>query len=276
MIYFFIALIFILGLIVGSFLSAFTYRLPRRIELVFARSFCPQCKKKIAWYDNIPLFSYLNLKGRCRKCHKKISLRYPAIELSTGLSFVVIFFIVVNCAAALQAGFFRGTASCGWVLNLGISTLPFLLLVASSLVAIFVIDLERQIIPDSLVFFLFLITIFALLLTSSPTLFTSLATGFGAALFLLLVNLVTRGRGMGLGDVKFALFAGTLVGWPQVLVWLYGAFIIGAVVGLTLIALGKAKFGKHIPFGPFLVVSLFITLIWGNSLANLLLFLIKP
>jgi prepilin signal peptidase PulO-like enzyme (type II secretory pathway) len=136
-------------------------------------------------------------------------------------------------------------------------------------VAIFVIDLEQKIVPDELVFTGFGLTVFYLLLISPSTLFTSLAAGFGAALFLLLVHLATRGRGMGLGDVKFAVFAGTLLGWPMMPVWLFTAFLTGAVVGTILVLAKKVSFGKQIAFGPFLVISLIIVFIWGEKFINL-------
>ena len=96
-------------------------------------------------------------------------------------------------------------------------------------------------------------------------------SGFIASLFLLLLNLFTLGRGMGLGDVKLALFGGVFFGWPLTLVWLVLSFIIGATIGIALIIFGKARFGKHIAFGPFLVISFFITLFMGDKLAVLLL-----
>ena len=156
-----------------------------------------------------------------------------------------------------------------WFLSLEPVFLIFLILIFSLLVAIFVIDLEQKIVPDELVFAGFGLTVFYLLLISPSTLFTSLAAGFGAALFLLLVHLATRGRGMGLGDVKFAVFAGTLLGWPMMPVWLFTAFLTGAFVGTILVLAKKVSFGKQIAFGPFLVMSLIIVFIWGEKFINL-------
>lgn len=242
----YIPLLAIFGLVVGSFLEAYTFRYPRGISVLKGRSFCPKCKKNLAWYDNIPVFSFLLLKGRCRNCSKSISLRCPLIEIATALGFVGI-----------------------WFLSLEPVFLIFLILIFSLLVAIFVIDLEQKIVPDELVFAGFGLTVFYLLLISPSTLFTSLAAGFGAALFLLLIHLATRGRGMGLGDVKFAVFAGTLLGWPMMPVWLFTAFLTGAVVGTILVLAKKVSFGKQIAFGPFLVISLIIVFIWGEKFINL-------
>jgi len=242
----YIPLLAIFGLVVGSFLGAYTFRYPRGISVLKGRSICPKCKKNLAWHDNIPVLSFLLLKGRCRNCSKSISLRYPLIEIATALGFVGI-----------------------WFLSLEPVFLIFLILIFSLLVVIFVIDLEQKIVPDEVVFAGFGLTVFYLLLISPSTLFTSLAAGFGAALFLLLVHLATRGRGMGLGDVKFAVFAGTFLGWPIVPIWLFTAFLTGAVVGTILVLAKKASFGKQIAFGPFLVISLIIVFIWGEKFINL-------
>jgi len=242
----YIPLLAIFGLVVGSFLGAYTFRYPRGISVLKGRSICPKCKKNLAWHDNIPVLSFLLLKGRCRNCSKSISLRYLLIEIATALGFVGI-----------------------WFLSLEPVFLIFLILIFSLLVVIFVIDLEQKIVPDEVVFAGFGLTVFYLLLISPSTLFTSLAAGFGAALFLLLVHLATRGRGMGLGDVKFAVFAGTFLGWPIVPIWLFTAFLTGAVVGTILVLAKKASFGKQIAFGPFLVMSLIIVFIWGEKFINL-------
>ena len=241
--YIFIA---ILGLIIGSFISAFTYRNPREISISDGRSRCPKCKREIAWYDNIPLLSYILLGGKCRNCGKKISLRYPAIEAGTAGVFLVV---------ASQLG---GEG--------GIGRLGFMLVVASILIAIFVIDLEHMIIPDSLVFILLGITFFYYILTSSYSPYTALLTGFLTSLLFLFLHLVTLGRGMGLGDVKLVIPLGMILGWPLAFVWLFLSFILGAVVGIILILSKKSSFGKHIAFGPFLVVGFFVALLWGERL----------
>jgi len=242
----YISLLAIFGLVVGSFLGAYTYRYPRGISVLRGRSVCPKCKKNLVWYDNLPILSFLLLRGRCRRCGKRISWRYPAIELTTALGFVA-----------------AGRLAPNWLV------LAVLLIIFSLLVAIFVIDLEEKTIPDELVFLGFGLTMFYLFLADSPGLFVNLAVGFGTALFLLFVHLASRGRGMGLGDVKLAVFGGTLLGWPEAAIWLFVAFLTGAVVGTILVLAKKAAFGKPIAFGPFLVVSLIIVSIWGEKLVNL-------
>jgi leader peptidase (prepilin peptidase)/N-methyltransferase len=259
-------LIFVIGLAVGSFLSAFTYRWPKSISILRGRSNCPKCKKKIVWYDNIPLLSFILLKGRCRRCSKKISFRYPLIELTTALSFSGIFYFSNHCPTAFKGTSLQGNVVCHWQDLLGPWVLPIFLLITSILIAVFVIDLENQLIPDELVFLALVVTFMSLLLSSSDKFYIFLLSGFSASSFLLLINLLTLGRGMGLGDVKFALFVGIFLGWPQTVSWMFLSFIIGAFIGIVLIITKKTKFGKPIPFGPFLVASFFITLFWGDFL----------
>lgn len=187
-------LLFILGLIAGSFLAALSYRLPRNISIKTGRSFCPNCKTQINWQDNIPLLSYLLLKGKCRKCRKKISWRYPIIEFATAIVFVLT----------------------------GLN--PFMLFIGCLLVLIFVIDLEHQLIPDELVFAGLGASLIYLL--SSVTFYQNLLAGFLAALFLLLIHFVTLGRGMGLGDVKLALFLGSLLGFSNLLYFFFASFFL--------------------------------------------------
>lgn len=260
-----ILILIVAGLATGSFLSALTYRLPRKESISSGRSKCPHCDSEIVWYDNIPLLAYINLRGRCRRCGKPISLRYPAIELTTALVFAASGFFLEKCAPLLHSPL------CSWYLSLGGWIYLFLLISISILIAIFVIDLETKIIPDELSLSGFLL-VFVSLVFASGSYFAHLVSGLGAAVFLLLIHLITRGKGMGLGDVKLALFLGTFLGWPNTPIWLFLSFLIGAVVGVYLIVIGKAKFGRQIPFGPFLIISAFLVLFFGKNLMGILPF----
>lgn len=242
-----LTIVLILGMVFGSFAGAVSFRIVRKQSFIKGRSFCPQCKKTIAWYDNIPLLSFFLLGGKCRHCQKKISLRYPLIEAGSGLGFLFIF---------LKFG------------SSGIFNLFWLWFIFLICLLIFVIDLEKQIIPDELSFLGFLATFFVLI--DSGRLFTSMLSGFLCALFLLLVNLVTKGKGMGLGDVKLALFLGMFLGYPLSITWLFVAFLTGALVGVILVLGKRAKFGIPIAFGPFLVFSFVVVMLWGEKLTNLL------
>jgi leader peptidase (prepilin peptidase)/N-methyltransferase len=138
------------------------------------------------------------------------------------------------------------------------------------LVSIFIIDFEHQIIPDDFIFFglgfIFLVTLFI----NGNTLFSSLLSGFIAATFLFIIYLVTRGRGMGLGDVKFAVLGGVIVGLKFTFVWLFVAFLTGAAVGIILILSRKARLKDQIAFGPFLVAAIPITLLWGQKIVEII------
>ena len=220
-------LLVLLGLVVGSFVSAITYRIPRGLGFIKGRSFCDNCKKELRWFDNIPLFSFLFYRGSARCCKKRISIRYPLIELATLLGVVVI-----------------------WSLS---SSLVFVVLYLLTL-TILIIDLEHQYIPDELSFAILLL----FLLTSYHPLFSSLFAGFLCAFLLLLIHLSTRGRGMGLGDVKLAIALGAWLGLEKGLTWLMTSFILGGIVAFFLLILRKAKLKTKIAFGPFLIIAFWI------------------
>ncbi|MBI3290578.1 prepilin peptidase [Candidatus Microgenomates bacterium] len=242
----------ILGLIFGSFLTSLTHQTIKPdfswIKL-WRVSKCPKCGHKIKPSDNIPLISYFILGGKCRSCRKRISARYPIIEIVTAVVFVGIFL---------------------WG-DTGIWTLPYFLFLVTGILALAIVDLEHQILPDKILIplitiHLSLITIFS----PSPILFANLLWAAGASVFFLALVLVTRGRGMGLGDVKLAFLVGLILG-QTAWIAIFLAFIIGAVVGLMMITAGRARFGKPIPFGPFLVLGTFIVMVAGEKIETILL-----
>lgn len=249
-------LAFVTGSVVGSFLGALTYRLPKGISIVKGRSKCPKCHKTIRWYDNIPVVSFMVLHGRCRSCKNKISIREPLIEIGTALTFLLSFMEMDRILANTQ-----------WLNSPTAISFGLVLVFMIIMLAIFVIDIEHQLILDEFVFFGLLILVAAFLIFDTKEIFTYLFAGISASLFLLFINFVTRGRGMGLGDVKFALLAGTFLGFPNVIIWLFLGFILGGLLGIVLIILGKAKLSQKIAFGPFLVISFFITLLFGSSIS---------
>ncbi len=241
-------LLFTLGLIFGSFITAFTWRYPRGISIAKGRSMCPVCRHKISWYDNIPLLSFIILGGRCRSCKKPISVRYPLIELSVGFGFIFIFF-----------NFYPDYL-----------TMIYYLITYCILVCIFVIDLENQVIPDFFVFLGIAIWFLYSIITGSQAIFSNLLAGFVCSIFLLIIYLVTRGRGMGLGDVKFALLGGVTAGLGLAVPWLLLAFLTGGLTGSILILVRKAKLKSKIAFGPFLVLALLIVLLWSEKINTIL------
>jgi len=253
--------IFSLGAVIGSFLEVFTYRYPRKINLIKGRSFCINCKTKIAWYDNIPLFSYLYLKGKCRNCKKAIPLRSPLIEASTASLFLLVFLS--------RARIFSNVS---WLNEFPtLFSILLLLLTASVLIAVFVIDLEHQIILDELVWIGLAALLFTLFFSFRISPFVLFLPGFLAGLFLLFLNIATKGRGMGLGDVKLALFLGSFLGFPTVVSFLFLSFVIGALVGIVLLATSQKGLKDKVAFGPFMVVSFFLCLFFAEGL-NLIFF----
>ena len=240
-------LVFTLGLIFGSFISALSWRYPKEISIAKGRSMCPKCHNQISWYDNIPLLSFLLLKGRCRHCKNIISLRYPLIELATAVGFAVI-------------GYFTLSTQ-GLSLQFAYSIITFLILEA-----IFIIDFENQIIPDLFTFIGIFITLIYLLLTGDTLILPRILAGLAASSFLLTIYLVTRGRGMGLGDVKFAILGGMIVGLDLSLIWMFFAFLTGAMVGIILIIGKKKGLKSQIAFGPFLVLAIPLALLYGEKI----------
>ena len=148
--------------------------------------------------------------------------------------------------------------------------LPFVLFAVSLVVLVFVIDQEKRIIPDE-VSFLGFGAASVLLVFGSDKFFLNLFSGILVSLFLLVVHLATKGKGMGLGDVKFALFAGVFFGWPMAVVWLFTAFLTGALAAIILILLGKAGRKDKIAFGPFLAISFVIVMFWGDKILSAIL-----
>lgn len=239
---------FTLGLVFGSFVSALSWRYPKRISVVKGRSFCPKCKKQINWYDNIPLLSFLLLGGKCRNCKNLISIRYPVIELTTAVGFLFIFTLQ---GLSVQAVY---------------SIVIFLILET-----IFIIDFENRIIPDDFVFIGIVLTFLYSIFFVPEVLLSLLLAGFLSALFLLLIHLFTKSKGMGLGDVKFAVLGGMIVGLRLSPIWLFVAFLTGAIVGIILILGRRAGLKSKIAFGPFLVAAIPITLIFGEAILKLII-----
>lgn len=252
-------LIFALGLCIGSFINVLIYRGLHGLSPYQGRSFCDHCKRQLRWFENIPLLSYLALGGKCRTCAKKISWTYPLVEFTTGLLFV--------WWASLGFAFFKLTQSPLTYIQPG-----FWLVIGLILVIIFFTDLFHGIIPDwTVVAMSLLVLTYKLYLAHSGVMqiadvWGSLLSGLVASAFFLVLYLGTKGRGIGFGDVKFAFPMGLLLGFPKSLVGFFASFLIGAIIGIGLLMYGKKKFGQTVPFGPFLILGIFVALVWGDSL----------
>ena len=246
-------IIFLLGLIIGSFLNSIIYRLSAGESFLFKRSYCPYCKKILIWQDLIPILSFLILKGKCRYCHQKISWQYPLVELATGLIFLLIF----NFSA-------QGGPALGWHFPF------FIFLISCFLIVIFVYDLRHYLIPDKIIYPAIAITFLYRLFDIWPP--TKFWWGVGLALlpsvFFLAIILFSRGQWMGFGDFKLAVLMGLFLGFPNILVALFLAVFLGAIMGVGLVISGQKTFKSEIPFGPFLVIGTFSALFWGEKLVN--------
>lgn len=252
---------FALGTAVGSFVNVVVMRSLIGENFLWDRSRCDRCRRELQWYEMIPLISFLLLRGRCRTCHKEIDVMHPVVELLTGTLFVWWYF--------LGAAFFQISAQ-------PLSYVQPLFWLCIGLLMLFIVatDLRSLLIPDSAVLAIGMLTILyriALMLYGvyQPRDFALALFGAAAtmALFLFLW-LITRGRGMGFGDVKLMFVLGLVVEWPNVWLSVFLSFIFGAVVGLVLMVLKRARLKSAVPFAPFMISAVAVTLLWGDALVR--------
>ena len=241
---FFLVSFFIFGAVFGSFYNVVGLRGPKQETFVNDRSYCPNCKKTLTWYELIPILSFLIQGGRCRKCKEKISIIYPSIELATGLLFAFSFW---------KIGF-------DWEL---VTALLFL----SMLMIILVSDLKYMIIQNKvLLFFLPFLIIMRVVVPLDPW-WSPIAGAIGAFVLIALIIIVSRG-GMGAGDMKLFFVLGIVLGFKKVLLAFFLSALIGAVVGLVLMALRLVKRRQAIPFGPYIVIASIITYFYGDGMID--------
>jgi len=250
-------LIFILGACLGSFSNVCIYRLPKNKQIVSGRSFCPRCKKKINWFDNLPLISFLILNGKCRKCKKVISLRYFIVEIATGIIFLLIY------------------------LNYNdLSTIIFLSVLSLIYIIIFFIDLENFIIPDSLNFSVMAIALFKNFLPNFNTSFIheinqSIIGGMVGYLSIWLIiylyKVIKKIDGMGLGDAKLMAGIGLLFGWQSIPFVLFVSSILGLIFVVPSLIKKEKTMRTEIPFGPFIILACLIYFAQGDLLYSLIL-----
>lgn len=237
-------IIFIFGLVVGSFVNVCIYRIPRKISIIKPASFCPFCEKPIKLWHNIPVLSFLILKGKCAYCDSKISPRYPVVELLNA----IVYFL-----AYLKFG-------------LTLSLIPILIFI-SALIVISFIDLDFQIIPDMisipLICLGFIISILPHNLNGVVSnLKESLIGTLVGAGTLLIVSMLSRG-GMGGGDVKLNAAVGAFLGWKQTLLTVFIGSLLGSIIGIIIL---KKTGNRKIPFGPFLSIGALICLFFGEKI----------
>ncbi|MEH7223085.1 prepilin peptidase [Bacillus sp. JJ1566] len=251
MVFFLIYLyLFILGSVLGSFFNVAGLRIPAGDSIVRPRSSCPTCKHQLTAIELIPVFSYIFQGGKCRNCKTRISPIYASIELVTAILFTISPMLV------------------GWSKELIIAWT-----LISLLVIIFVSDIRYMIIPDKvLLFFAPLLLIERIFIPLDPwwDMLTGSIVGF---LLLYLIAIVSKG-GMGGGDIKLYAVLGIALGWKLVLLSFFLATLIGTILGLIGIAIGKVRKGKPVPFGPSIVMGTLIAYFWGQDLITLYIKLI--
>lgn len=247
---------FIYGAVVGSFLNVCICRLPENRSVVSPPSSCPQCGYRIRWYDNIPLISYMLLRGKCRSCRVPISFRYPLVEMLNGLLTLMLF---------IRFG----------------PTLTFLALFAlcSSLVAITFIDIDHQIIPDVIslpgiaIGFAFS---FFVPLGWKNSLIGLLAGGGSLLLVAYAYHFLTGKEGMGGGDIKLLAMMGAFLGWRSILFIVFSASVVGSIIGVSLMIARGRDSKLAIPFGPFLAFGAILYIFYGSMIVEWYFNLARP
>lgn len=231
-------LVFVYGIVIGSFLNVCIYRIPKKESIVTVSSHCMNCDHKLKWYDLFPLFSFLFLKGRCRYCGIKLSLQYPLVEFLNGALYVIVF--LVN--------------------GMNIESVLYCFLV-SALLVLSVIDYRTMEIPIVVNAVILGIGILHMIFDLDRWLHYVIGF-FAASLFLLLCLILTRGKGIGGGDIKLMAVAGLCLGWGDILLALVFGCIIGSVIQCIVIAATKKK--AKFAMGPYLSVGIFVAMLWGE------------
>lgn len=241
-----IALAAVFGLCIGSFLNVCIHRLPREESVVSPGSHCGDCGRPIAWYDNLPVVSYLVLGGKCRACGASYSPRYLFVELLTGIVFAIT--AAVTPPDALNV------------------LLASRLIFAALLIALFFIDLEHQLLPDVLTLPGIALGLLASVLVPPGPIASLIGAALGAGI-LQAIRIVwkraTGQHGMGFGDVKMLAMIGAFLGWEQVWFVLFVASLAGAVVGVGITVAGRGSMKTRLPFGTFLAAAALVAAWWG-------------
>jgi leader peptidase (prepilin peptidase)/N-methyltransferase len=243
----FLVFAFILGAVIGSFLNVCIHRIPAGESIVHPPSRCPKCGAAIRWYQNVPIFSYLLLGGRCAGCGVRISPRYPMVEILTGLLFALV------------------------VYRFGLQPfVPVLWLFAAALVVITFIDLDHQIIPDIISLPGIVVGFFCSFaipwISWSDSVIGILIGGGSLYLVAAGYEMLTKKEGMGGGDIKLLAMIGAFLGWKAILPIIFFSSLMGTLVGVPTMLIKKADRKLAIPFGPFLAAAALFYLFWGPAL----------
>ena len=243
-----VSIVAFFGLLIGSFLNAVIHRVPRKQSIVSPGSQCPSCGYALRWYDNIPVLSYVMLGGRCRRCRKPISIRYPIVELITAVVFVAHYFVF------------------GWTPLLAVR-----LLFAASLVALFAIDLEHHLLPDVITLPGIVVGLVASVFLPPGLVESLIGMLIGGGVLWLIGEAYFRysgEEGMGGGDVKMLAMIGAFLGWKLVLVTLVMSSVAGSVLGLAIIAIKRGSMKYALPFGTFLALGALAASLIGDQIVT--------
>ena len=233
-------IIFLYGIVIGSFLNVCIYRIPKKESIVKVRSHCMSCGYQLRWYDLVPVFSYLFLGGKCRKCKQTISVQYPLIELLNGVLYCIVFAVY----------------------GLSVDALLYALL-GSALIALSVIDFRTYEIPIGINIFILALGLIRIVTDYADWL--DYAVGFLAvSIFLYILYWITKGRGIGGGDIKLMAVCGLVLGWEKIVL----AFVLGCIIG-SVIHVARMKIsgqGHVLAFGPYLSIGVMISALAGEQM----------
>ena len=234
--------VFIYGLLIGSFLNVLIYRIPKKENIAVVRSHCMKCNYQLKWYDLVPLFSWLFLRGKCRKCGEKISIQYPLIEATNGLLYLLVFY----------------------KFGLSIESLLYCLLF-SALLALSVIDFRTYEIPVGFNYFILILGLVRLV--TDYVNWSNYVIGFLAvSTFLFIIIIVSKGRAMGGGDMKLMATCGLLIGWKLIIL----AFLLGCILGSIIHIIRMRVSGEDhvLAMGPYLSMGVALAVLFGNQWIN--------
>ncbi len=262
-------LVFVIGIVFGSFLNVVVFRIHQKKSFFNGRSHCMFCRHQLKWYELVPLFSFLVQKGSCRSCKKPISWQYPLVELSTGVLFVAMLWSVMQ-GAVVMSPVAMFTVLMYWVF-------------ICFLIVLFIYDLRWQILPDIVSFPAMGITIILQIILAiligyfgELTIGTEVTSylvnaGWGVLIgggFFLFQFVISRGRWIGGGDIRFGVLMGLILGWEHTVVALMVAYMIGALFAIGLVVSKNRKWSSQIPFGTFLALATIIVLLWGEHIVE--------
>ena len=280
------AWLFVLGLAVGSFVNVVALRYdPDKFlldaKVVGGRSYCPNCGNKLKWFELVPLLSFIWLRGRCHKCKQKLSFQYPLVELASGLIFVLVPYFLSHLPSIKLSNL----SDLNYTLLASGYTLVFIVLLLITL-----IDIRLKLIPNETNIFLITLAVPIIIFTKSKFgvvdgsflgsyagifgfreniwLNHGVALLFGAAFFAALI-LITRGRGMGVGDLKLAGALGLVFGWPDIILIIALSFILGSIFSFPSLVAGKKGMKSFLPFGPFLALASLVVYFFGHDLTRM-------